>query len=45
VSFPLLKVRLFDVFDNEIFTWPEWNLALYFTDEEISYSRRIQLCE
>lgn len=38
---PVFKIRLFDIYENEIFNWPEWNVGLYLTDAEISYARRI----
>jgi hypothetical protein len=34
-------VRLFDIYENEIFNWPEWNLAMYLTDNDISYAQRL----
>jgi len=44
-SQPSFLIKLFDIYGNSVQQWPNWNMTLYITGDELDYSHRIQLCQ
>jgi len=43
-NYPAFNLKVNDQYNNPTTTWPGWTLAAYITSDEISFDRRIQLC-
>jgi hypothetical protein len=43
--YPKFEIKLFDKFKNPVKEWSNWPLSMYFTNDEIDFQHRIQLCQ